>query len=384
MSDDLLSFGSWIRRRRKALDLTQDDLAGLVGCSKDLIVKIEGDARRPSKQVAELLACALSLTNGEIGLFIRAARAELTADQLPAPTTSVPQPTLNMPVFASVNTSAIPQSQPGGTVTFLFTDIEGSTQLWERHPQAMKVSLAQHHALLRQAIETHAGVVFQIIGDAFCAAFATAPAALHAALDAQRALRDAVWGSTGPIRVRMALHTATIALQSGDYPSGPHFNRLARLLSAGHGDQVLLSAATHELLHEHLPPDVSFRDLGAHQLKNLSQSAKFVNTCFEVKTTHERFQALYCIAEPNHKGIISTYHSRARGTNPLTGKQFYARKRAQRLDTHPPLRKLAVKHIVIPSELAVPPCVIAAHGAHDISFLFAARNSGPNLSDIGG
>jgi class 3 adenylate cyclase len=103
-------------------------------------------------------------------------------------------------------------------------------------------------------------VVFQIIGDAFCAAFPTAPAALRAA---QRALHAATWGSTGRIRVRMAVHTATLALQAGNYPSGPHFNRLARLLNAGHGGQVLLSLASTELLREQLPPDAELRDLGA-------------------------------------------------------------------------------------------------------------------------
>jgi class 3 adenylate cyclase len=160
---------------------------------------------------------------------------------------------------------------PSGTATFLFTDIEGSTQLWEQHPQAMAHSLAQHHALLREAIEAHGGVVFQIIGDAFCAAFPTAPAALRAALMAQRALHAATWGQTGRIRVRMALHTATVPLSEGAYPSGPHFNRLARLLNAGHGGQVLLSLATVELLREHLPPDAALHDLGTHQLKDLSR-----------------------------------------------------------------------------------------------------------------
>jgi predicted ATPase/class 3 adenylate cyclase len=160
---------------------------------------------------------------------------------------------------------------PTGTATFLFTDIEGSTQLWEQHPQAMAHSLAQHHALLREAIEAHGGVVFQIIGDAFCAAFPTAPAALSAALMAQRALRDATWGPTGPLHVRMALHTATLAVQAGDYPSGPHFNRLARLLSAGHGGQILLSLASAELLREHLPPEALLRDLGSHRLKGLGR-----------------------------------------------------------------------------------------------------------------
>jgi len=156
-------------------------------------------------------------------------------------------------------------------VTFLFTDIQGSTQLWEQHPRAMELALAQHHALLREAIEGQGGVVFQIIGDAFCAAFSRAPAALQAALAAQRALRDAIWDTTGPIRVRMALHTAAVELHDGTYPSGQHFNRLARLLSAGHGTQILLSRATAELVRRELPTDAELRDLGAHWLKGLSR-----------------------------------------------------------------------------------------------------------------
>src|SRR5262245_61371057 len=106
--------------------------------------------------------------------------------------------------------SAAAASLPSGTVTFLFTDIEGSTRLWDQHPRAMQLALAQHHALLREAIETHSGQVFQIIGDAVCAAFPSAPSALHAALAAQRGLHTAAWDVTGPIRVRIALHTAAV------------------------------------------------------------------------------------------------------------------------------------------------------------------------------
>src|SRR5712692_9391009 len=91
---------------------------------------------------------------------------------------------------------------PTGTVTFLFTDIEGSTRLWEQHPDAMRLALAQHDAFLRQAIEAHRGHVFKTMGDAFCAAFATATDALGAALTAQRAVHAENWGEVGPLRVR--------------------------------------------------------------------------------------------------------------------------------------------------------------------------------------
>ncbi len=163
---------------------------------------------------------------------------------------------------------------PRGTVSFLFTDVEGSTALWQQDPGAMKGMLARHHEVLRQAIEGQGGYVFQIVGDAFCAAFATAPQALAAAIAAQRALSQAEWGGRSPLRVRMALHTGAADVRpsdytAGEYASGLTLSRTARLLSAGHGGQILLSLPTHELVRDSLPADVSLRDLGEHRLKDL-------------------------------------------------------------------------------------------------------------------
>src|SRR5690242_5134140 len=129
---------------------------------------------------------------------------------------------------------------PRGTVTFLFTDIEGSTALWERDRQAMGRAVERHFHLVRAAIEVHGGVPFKTIGDAVQAAFPTAPDAVAAALDAQRALLQEAWpAGLGPVRVRMALHTTAATPQDSDYLA-PGLNRLARLLAAGHGQQVLL------------------------------------------------------------------------------------------------------------------------------------------------
>jgi predicted ATPase/class 3 adenylate cyclase len=160
------------------------------------------------------------------------------------------------------------QDLPSGTVTFLFTDIEGSTRLWESHPEAMRVALARHDALLRACLAAEGGHVFKTIGDAFCAAFPTAAQALAAAVAAQQAIRNEPWPAEAPLRVRMALHSGTAELRDGDY-FGPALNRLARLLSAGHGGQVLLSAATYELCREEAPADVAFRDLGERRLHDL-------------------------------------------------------------------------------------------------------------------
>src|SRR5688500_13903725 len=106
---------------------------------------------------------------------------------------------------------------PSGTVTFLFTDIEGSTRRWDRDPAAMAQALARHDALLRGAIGGQGGYVFKTVGDAFCAAFPTSPAALTAALAAQRALAAEPWGEVGPIRVRMAIHTGRAEERDADY-----------------------------------------------------------------------------------------------------------------------------------------------------------------------
>lgn len=157
---------------------------------------------------------------------------------------------------------------PTGTITFLFTDIEGSTQRWERFPGAMGAAIARHDAVLREAIEAQGGYVFKTVGDAFCAAFATAQGAITGTLAAQRAVHAEQWGEVGPILVRMALHTGAAEERDGDY-FGPPLNRVARLLSAGHGGQVLLSQPTYDLVRDHLPEEADLLDLGEHRLKDL-------------------------------------------------------------------------------------------------------------------
>jgi predicted ATPase/class 3 adenylate cyclase len=160
---------------------------------------------------------------------------------------------------------------PTGTVTFLFTDIEGSTRLWERHPEAMKAALARHDEILRNAVESQGGYVFKTVGDAFCVAFPAAPDALEASLEAQRALLSGRRETIGPLRVRMALHTGSADERNGDY-FGPSVNRVARLLSAGHGGQILISSATQRLVRDALPEGEYLRDLGERRLKDLSGS----------------------------------------------------------------------------------------------------------------
>jgi tetratricopeptide (TPR) repeat protein/class 3 adenylate cyclase len=157
---------------------------------------------------------------------------------------------------------------PSGTVTFLFSDIEGSTQRWARDRAAMQQSVHLHDRLMREAIAANAGHVFKTIGDAFCAAFATPESAAAAALDAQRALGAANFSEVGGLRVRMAINTGTADERDGDY-FGPTVNRVARLLALGHGGQVLLSSMAAGLVRENPPPQTMLVDLGEHVLKDL-------------------------------------------------------------------------------------------------------------------
>lgn len=161
---------------------------------------------------------------------------------------------------------------PSGTVTFLFTDIEGSTARWDKHPNAMRPALERHDALMRSAIETHGGQVFKTVGDAFCAAFGTAGAGLAAAIDAQRAIAAESWSVFGegfqPIRVRMGLHTGEASERGGDYFGQP-VNRVARIEAAGHGGQVLLSSVAAGIVRDHLPDGIELYNWGERRLKDL-------------------------------------------------------------------------------------------------------------------
>jgi class 3 adenylate cyclase len=159
---------------------------------------------------------------------------------------------------------------PSGTVTLLFTDVEGSTRLWEAERDAMAAALRRHDEILRGAIEQVGGYVFKTVGDSFCAAFSAARAALDAALAAQRSLAAQSWPTSRPIVVRMALHAGVCEERDGDY-FGPAVNRVARLLTVASGGQVLVSGVAAELLSDELPEGVDLRELGTRQLKDLSR-----------------------------------------------------------------------------------------------------------------
>ena len=161
---------------------------------------------------------------------------------------------------------------PSGTVTFLFTDIEGSTTLLkslgrDRYEHA----LADHERLLRAVFAAHNGKVVDTQGDSFFVAFRTAADAVAAAADGQRDLAAHPWPGAADVKVRMGLHTGE-PKSGGERYVGIGVHRAARIAAAGHGGQVLLSSTTKELAEEELPPGVSIRDLGERRLKDIDQS----------------------------------------------------------------------------------------------------------------
>ncbi|MGH8915643.1 MAG: adenylate/guanylate cyclase domain-containing protein [Acidimicrobiia bacterium] len=153
--------------------------------------------------------------------------------------------------------------------TFLFTDIESSTRLWEEHPDEMAPALARHDAILNEAVERAGGKVVKTTGDGFLAVFDSVSDTLAATVDAQSALAAEPWGPIGPIRVRMGVHAGNTENRDGDY-FGPTMNRAARIMAAGHGGQVLLSAVAAGLADGRLPSGAQLRDLGIHRLKDLT------------------------------------------------------------------------------------------------------------------
>jgi predicted ATPase/class 3 adenylate cyclase len=158
---------------------------------------------------------------------------------------------------------------PVETLTFLFTDMEGSAKLWEQHPKAMPAVLTLHEAILRRVIETNGGQIFKTVGDACYAVFRTAPEAFAAGLAIQRALHAQDWGKVERVRVRMALHIGPAEKRNDDY-FGLTLNRVDRLVHIGHGGQTLLSEAMAEQVRDIFPGDIELRDLGKHQLRDMT------------------------------------------------------------------------------------------------------------------
>jgi predicted ATPase/class 3 adenylate cyclase len=193
---------------------------------------------------------------------------------------------------------------PGGTVTFLFTDIEGSTRLVQALGEGYAKLLAQHHRIMRDAIAIGGGHEVRTEGDSFFAVFVDASGAVGAAVAAQRALAAHDWPEGSAIRVRMGLHTGQGVLSGGDYV-GLDVHRAARIAAAGHGGQVLLSGEASSLAGPRLPADIRSRDLGPHRLKDLARPEHLYQ--LEIEGLTNEFPTLRTLdARPNNLPIQLT------------------------------------------------------------------------------
>jgi predicted ATPase/class 3 adenylate cyclase len=261
-------FGDILRELRRAAGLTQAELAERASLSLRGVADLErGINRHPRRETLIALATAFGLTGEDQDRIFQAARrrpADSSVSGSPPVRSSAAQPP------ESIGDSLPPCRFPTGTVTFLFTDIEGSTLLLHHLGEGYAQVLGEHQRLLRQAWAEYGGIEVDTAGDGFFVAFARATDALSAATAAQQALAHAAWPDGVSLRVRIGLHTGEPMLASERY-MGLDVHRAARIMSAGHGGQILLSQTTRDLVADVLPAGVTLRDLGEHRLKDLER-----------------------------------------------------------------------------------------------------------------
>ena len=163
---------------------------------------------------------------------------------------------------------------PSGTVTFLLTDLEGSTRMWEQEPKAMKAAMVRHDEILEKTIAAHQGYVFARMGDGMAASFATAGDAVASAIAIKQGLAEENWRTPAPLKARIGLHTAeAVIVDDSGYANLP-INRCSRLMSAAHGGQIVVSGATEALVRGAVPAAVELRDLGEHRLRDLGHAMR--------------------------------------------------------------------------------------------------------------
>jgi predicted ATPase/class 3 adenylate cyclase len=169
---------------------------------------------------------------------------------------------------------------PSGTVTFLFTDLQGSTRLWEQYPEAMRAALPRHDEILRRAVQACGGHVVGTRGDGLFAVFVTAHDAIRAAVTAQCDLGGAVWETPQPLRVRMGVHSGVAEVRDGDY-YGTAVNRAARIAAAAHGGQIVASGISVDLASDNVGASIVMHPLGEHRLRDLERPERMVQITTE-------------------------------------------------------------------------------------------------------
>ena len=272
-----LGFGGLLRRLRDEAGLTQDELAEAAQVSQRAVSDLErGINRTARKDTALLLAGALGLDGQARESFIAAARGRvpatevLAAEQVGAGGSAV-SGMLRPDAALAGRPGELGQLVSAGTLTFLFSDIEGSTALLRRMGEGVYARLlADHHALIRSVLAANDGRELNTLGDGFFAAFASPRACVAAAVQMQQALEGHAWPAGERIRVRMGVHTGE-ASDTAMGPVGLDVHRAARVAAVGHGGQVLVSETAAALVRDAPPPGAALIDLGTHQLKDLGR-----------------------------------------------------------------------------------------------------------------
>jgi predicted ATPase/class 3 adenylate cyclase/DNA-binding XRE family transcriptional regulator len=272
-----LDFGGLLRQLRDDAALTQDELAEAAGVSQRAVSDLErGINRTARKDTALLLAGALGLDGPARESFVLAARGRVPAAEVLAAGQvraggSAAGGMLRRDVPLAGRQGELGQLMGAGAVTFLFTDIEGSTALVRRVGEGVYAQLlAAHHALIRSVLAAHDGRELNTLGDGFFAAFWSPRACVAAAVQMQRALEGHAWPAGERVRVRMGVHTGE-ASDTAAGPVGLDVHRAARVAAVGHGGQVLVSETAAALVRDALPPGAALIDLGVHQLKDLGR-----------------------------------------------------------------------------------------------------------------
>ncbi len=193
-------------------------------------------------------------------------------------------------------------SLPEGTLSFLFSDIEGSSHLWESDPKGMKASLVLHDVIMMQEIKANNGQTFKRVGDAFCAVFPTAVDALNCSICCQLRLNEPPPEGMIPLKVRIGIHTGIAELRENDY-FGPTVNRVARIVNLGHGGQVLLSQVSAGLCLDHMPPRSELLEAGEVTLKSMTRPERIY------QLYHQDIPSVFPPLRSNSEDIVTGYES---------------------------------------------------------------------------
>jgi len=250
-----LTFGEWLHKQRRALDLSRQNLADQVGCAEITLRRIEAGALKPSKELATVLLEKLGVPKVEVGQWVRFARglAEMPHDPF------IPDANKQIPSQASTITL------PTGTVTFLYSDLVGFTRRFEHDPDTALELLAHHDQLLHPLMAEFGGKVFNVRGDNFVVAFTDPLRAVEAAVYARSLIEKEDWGAVGPVQTKMTLHVG----QAKTHPGGGYVSlslgyleRMERL--AAQSGQIILSQAMADAVRAHLSKKIQLVDLGEH------------------------------------------------------------------------------------------------------------------------